>query len=50
MEQNIAFSLAGMLLAALIVLLVTEGHQDKVLSELALREMNNDKDGSKRRE
>ena len=34
------FSLAGLLLAALLVLLAVEAHQDKVLNELALQEEN----------
>ena len=36
------FSLAGLLVVALVVLLVVEAHQDRVLNELAVQECETD--------
>ena len=43
------FGLAGLLVVALVVLLVVEAHQDRVLNELALQE-DSDRNGLEHRE
>ena len=43
------FGLAGLLVVALVVLLVVESHQDRVLNELALQE-DSDRNGLEHRE
>ena len=42
------FSLAGLLVVALVVLLVVEAHQDRVLNELAVQECETDDSWSKK--
>ena len=42
------FGLAGLLVVALVILLVVEAHQDRVLNELALQE-DSDRNGLKHR-
>ena len=49
MVAYFVFGLAGLLVVALLVLLVVEAHQDKVLNKLALQE-DSDRNGLQHRE